>query len=606
MPPPHHGHGQPHPARVRAWHGHTRDWIVPWAVEPVIAIESLSPDICNLAPEVAATILAVPTSVILAARKKMCRGNTVVGCESGACKPDGTPGGFLLSGPCGSNGEPCAGPSSELYFYNPPSAGLPSAGLPGSELRVRGQQCSGEIVGADPHGVPDSHKYIDVHVYHYVGLDAGGQPLYQQRTERQLVGAVDLGLEALTAAAPGLAQLQLAQTNFAPIAKQIISESTGDANLLKANLFNAAELFGRTYRDLAGPLNAASQAFDGAVAHTFATKTVLGAGLQIAGLVNGAMGLAEASKSGNREAVISSTKAVVGAAVSTLLAAGAVGAPETAGISAAVALGITVFLEFGVFLAGLGDSGGDDGCMANPTIIVGSPPSVGNRVCMIDEVNKNPASEKWRPFPELGGTYIKTGLPITSATVPGKSWYDFWFEVLHMRYRSIFAHSADRDVRRIDIAFPMYVELETQAKQPGPVGDFYKAYFSAWKANRELDLNGLKSSGDEVPLIHVVRAWNLTHEPGAGYQFEGGYIGSLANAKYFDLKDSNDPYLQTPGNKITIATGPLKKVTLATDARPVLKITLPHFAVAKAVALGNLANFVNAYLKKRGIVGGKS
>lgn len=68
-------------------------------------------------------------------------------------------------------------------------------------------------------------------------------------------------------------------------------------------------------------------------------------------------------------------------------------------------------------------------------------------------------------------------------------------------------------LRPIDAAFSVYRYLECEMSQ-SVVTDFQKTFYSAWKANKEYELNGLQSQPDYIVLLHVLRIWNATHAYG--------------------------------------------------------------------------------------------
>lgn len=371
---------------------------------------------------------------------------------------------------------------------------------------------------------------------------------------RARAGLGDVSLDALVQADPGFAQLKTAQTTWAPLAAQILSEGGG-----KDELYNAALLFKDTYHNLADTMNAASDAFTGAFGHTFTTKTIAGAVAQVQGLAS-TLAVIGSLPPNDQNARFAAEKAVIGAMTGALVAASGV----TAGVSAAIAVGIQIATQFIQNSNIWASAGGTtlEGCPANPTIVVGGA------VCLLDPT-ADPLSPIWRPFPEPNAVYAATKIPIFSATVAGRTWYDFWFEPVVKNGTT---------TRRIDLAFPMYAELEALARDSYVVfgqkvnlpAEFSKVFFGAWKANRALDLNGMKPVGDEVVLAHVVRAWNLSHEPGAGYEFDpdpngshagntnGSYIGTLTTKYLTSGGAGHDPLTLSPNNKIRIATGPLK------------------------------------------------
>jgi hypothetical protein len=162
--------------------------------------------------------------------------------------------------------------------------------------------------------------------------------------------------------------------------------------------------------------------------------------------------------------------------------------------------------------------------------------------------------------------------------------------------------------RPIDCAFDVYRYLECEMSQSN-VTDFQKAFYTAWKANKEYELNGLKSQPDWQVFLHLVRVWNSSHLSGSIvvvtqkdsdlYQpFPGScdtgkpkYYETLVSDAFNYLQSNpSDPfYIATPGQKgsqngIILHDGNLRTTTWAVN--PNAPISSPATVTKRVAAAG--------------------
>jgi len=295
-----------------------------------------------------------------------------------------------------------------------------------------------------------------------------------------------------------------------------------------------------------------------------AKKYVLAANT-IAGAVQNVEGLIAAAQSGAPPGVM--IQAFTGTLIGTLVVTGVV----TAGVGAAIVAGVTIaaqlFQQWGLF--GTPPKGVEvcPGVHCDP-----APNWVINCVCVWADRVISPSSPNWRHFPEPnrsednvwfdgrgGGSWH--GGTWTGGGGLGSNWGN---------------QAAEPGTRMIDVAFPSYrhLECEQQKLLPGVVGEFQKAFFAAWKANKEYSINGLKAVDDWQVFLHTVRLWNRAHAPGNGFDFTANATSS--QAIYGDcpadlipyesllvgdvLNNSGSPQTDAPGNKVHINTGSRKEV----------------------------------------------
>jgi hypothetical protein len=138
--------------------------------------------------------------------------------------------------------------------------------------------------------------------------------------------------------------------------------------------------------------------------------------------------------------------------------------------------------------------------------------------------------------------------------------------------------------RFIDIAFPDWHYLACQSVISG-LADFQTAFSAAWVANKEYELNGIKSQPDYVVLDNMIRVWNRAHSASSyvdvayapkgnlGVPYYDRYTGisswacpsglpPLFQTAIQDLLGNSSPQTASyiVGAKIRINTGPLVTV----------------------------------------------
>jgi hypothetical protein len=127
--------------------------------------------------------------------------------------------------------------------------------------------------------------------------------------------------------------------------------------------------------------------------------------------------------------------------------------------------------------------------------------------------------------------------------------------------------------RLIDVAFPAYNTISCSLQTPAGTfaGDFLRHFFSAWKANQEYALNGLKAQPDWQVLAHAIRLWNMAHAPGTPFlmapsplalavdpacsDFTVGYEHMLVTDVVNNIK--GDSLVPIQNGNLVVNTGPL-------------------------------------------------
>ena len=326
------------------------------------------------------------------------------------------------------------------------------------------------------------------------------------------------------------------------IQTQLSSEGAGtDAiNDAKASF---ADSYNQFSQSVAG--SAASDigsAIDGAKQYVLAGKTIAGAISNVQNLVRDIQDGAPP---------IATANAFIGTLVGIAVAAGAVSAGVGAAIVTAVALVAEVLSNF----FNLGSSPGYNICGSTysnqPNWVVGCVAAYGN------VINTSNDSD-WRRFPNptngADAVWFCAGSGQAGSSNPGMEGCGSYFNWPSNNSVN-WAPAGFPDVyRAIDRAFPMYHHLECEhiqaqaitsvqipqgaqqvSEQVGPLqitvtpetqafANFQKSFFTAWQANQEYILNGLKPQPDWQVLLHAARIWNAAHEKGNGYslQAQGG------------------------------------------------------------------------------------
>jgi len=323
----------------------------------------------------------------------------------------------------------------------------------------------------------------------------------------------------LGASATGLADFQTSLENspefaqaWSDIQTQIQADGGSDLDLLAAK--NA---LGDAFQGLTNVGGIMEGDASGALA---AAKGLVIAGNTIGGAVEHVQGLLAAAKGADpTQAFNLFTGTLIGIVVSS----GAL----TAGIGSVIVLGVGAALSF-LEQAGLFGSPPQgvqicSGLYLNPapTLQVGCVGSWAERV--------KPGSPYWRRFPKpVGGNEGDAQWYDGSSSVswagsvngPKSNWTSY------------------PNARLIDNAFPDYHFLSCQGSIAG-LSDFASVFTSAWVANKEYELNGLKSQPDWAVLSNVVRVWNRAHD----------------GSSYIDVAPVVKPYVPQPARTATGWTG---------------------------------------------------
>lgn len=297
-----------------------------------------------------------------------------------------------------------------------------------------------------------------------------------------------------------------------------------------------------------------------------AAKAYVGQNHTIAGAIDTASGLVSAVDAASHGA---SPAALVtdftGPLMGTLVLSGAL----TAGAGAAIT---------GIVAAA--------GALLDALHVFGDPPPPGQNICgsyvnpppdyvigcaYYDDSSgpQSPDSPYWRRFPEPANV-------VDAAT---------WFSINYQNntlWRD--AHWGGHIGQRlIDSAFPDYTHVSmltstppTTLAVPGtsfviPVSmlpedlqtlyEFERAYFTAWKANKEYWLNGRKGGTDAQVLEQAVRIWNRAHLPGKGTDvYPDGPMYYTTQIKNVASNNAHDFRIVSKDSKgIHLNTGPLQK-----------------------------------------------
>ena len=170
----------------------------------------------------------------------------------------------------------------------------------------------------------------------------------------------------------------------------------------------------------------------------------------------------------------------------------------------------------------------------------------------------SPGSPSWRSFPE----------PAVKADAAwfgtGQSTGGVFFDWQGAHW--VVAQTFGTNQRPIDAMFPEYARLYQEST--GSASDFQKAFFTAWKANKQYWINGRKGASDAQVLIQTLRLWNRAHMSTSSLSLASGnasYISTLVAGAVAllsvgsDTQSSNNPtdYLLS-GNALHMNTGPLK------------------------------------------------
>ena len=355
---------------------------------------------------------------------------------------------------------------------------------------------------------------------------------------------------------------------WSQIATQLNAEGASGLDLQAAQ-----DTLVKSYTDLTtGQLAVdTTAALNAAKDFTLTAKTVMGA-------VDMAQGMIAAAKGASTPAQVAAVANMfTGTLVAVTVFAGAVSAGLGSLIVAGVGIVLSILGDLGLF----GDTGGGYNiCGATssnaPSILVG---------CAFSPTASRTANgaASWRSFPasaEWFDPFFVSG---------GFSWYgDPWFT-------SAVGHFGQP--RAIDLALPDYSRLEAEIpvwSDDSPLANFRRAFFTAWKANKEYAFNGLKVQDDWQVLTHVVRVWNKAHLATSTYDLGLGdgvmpYEASLLSDALNNLS-ANDATNNLVNGKFRINTGALQT---SVPRKVIIRITVPlNAATAPAGAMSTTTKVV--------------
>jgi hypothetical protein len=366
---------------------------------------------------------------------------------------------------------------------------------------------------------------------------------------------------------------------WAPVEAQMVAEG---APLLDLN--SAKGAFADAFSQLSDQIGiTGAQALSAAQQYVTLGHTVLGAANTVMGLV------AAAGQASTPELAAQFSGAMIGTLTTIMIASGVVTAGVGAAIVGVVSGALAVMQAAGLFgrppaanqicpgIAGAGD------------FLVGCLAAKG-------AVNA-PGGANWRSFPDAGhaedATWFVSCGNSSCAEFPWKG----------ARYGNAFtSNPASAADRVIDYGFDAYRTIEFYQQglsaivQPdgttvgggGSPQGFLQAFATAWKANAEYSLNGLKAQDDALVLVHLVRLWNRAHT-GPAVPFAAWadpFLSSLV-VRAFASVGTGDATVAYQGTKdFYLNTGPLKP-----SASPHVTIGL-HTHVAPPAASSSAAPVV--------------
>ena len=346
-------------------------------------------------------------------------------------------------------------------------------------------------------------------------------------------GLGDAGVSAAVQAAFNLGPD--AQQAFSAIQSQMQGEGFG-----AQDIDNAANKFVQTYNqlNLNGIIGDGSDPIQAAAQFTTIGHTIGGA-------VSVVQGLITAAESGSPPAAVNAIMGVVVSAAPAAVAAGAI----SLGVGAAIVFGAALVESVlsSMFGAPTPPAGYVGTCAyygTNPSIVDNYVWSWGQ------QVPAGPGNPLWRRFPvQASGNasdllwYIPypSVLPGASQTI---NWNWTAGQQAHTdEWYGCFTTGSDNGKRPVDQAFYEYgvsvyrhLECEQAAVAmvpndgtPGAAfAQFQRAFFNAWKANREFGLNGISQRADYEVLQQLVILWNNAHSSSQTYTLSPSYAAIMS------------------------------------------------------------------------------
>jgi len=283
-------------------------------------------------------------------------------------------------------------------------------------------------------------------------------------------------------------------------------------------------------------------------------------GQTVMGAVATVQGLLQTVESGSVPQI---TQAFTGVLISLGVGTGLV----SAGIGAAIALGISVVLaalqDLGFFTSNAPPTFDIPGCGKwywVPDYLIGcmgvqAKGGTANDPLLTQPFHVAPGSPNWRTFPVPGNIIPYVEGADKEWYVPGLGMVGHW-KGIFIDYGAVDASDGRRP---IDRAFPNFRQLEADSG-PG-ASDFQRAFGGAWRSNAEYAFNGLKPQPDEQVLLHTIRLWNRSHDGPAVTldQSNATYANSLVDAAVNNVMSSDIGLLS--GQSLLVNAGGLKTQT---------------------------------------------
>jgi uncharacterized membrane protein len=370
--------------------------------------------------------------------------------------------------------------------------------------------------------------------------------------------------------------------------QNLINPVTGDPHFAAAWGEVSAQLTKEGTSDLTAAKIALSDTFQNLVSQSFGmtpqeaadkAKQYVLIGQTVLGAVGTVKGLIQTVESGNTQAI---GNAFVGTMVGAAVAFGAVSAGVGAAIVAVASSVFAILNSIGAF--GKPPTGVKmPGCEASfpsvPAWLVGCLGFYGTAI--------SPSSTQWIRFPNPNDVDAADWYRYLPYSNHRSELYKLWRGV------NVF-YPGFPTMRNIDVAFPVkynddgsavldwgFAGIEKLAATTNtssglfaPISnalnklhipdDFIKAYFNAWKSNKEYLLNGWKCQPDEQVLLHTVRMWNKAHSPGTLFLIDQNQHGNYWQSLVYILERSGgDPILVN--GQLPIHTGPIQSPVAATS-----------------------------------------
>lgn len=295
----------------------------------------------------------------------------------------------------------------------------------------------------------------------------------------------------------------LADPDFAQAWGQVQNQLTAEGSTAIGVINNAKSTFLSAYTQLG---TAASYLQSGQLAE--AAKQFTMAGQTVAGAVNMVTGLVNAQKGGiTPQAGLAITQTFIGTMIGVGVAAGSV----SAGVGAAIVAAITGLIAL-LQAAGLFNDQPLSGQQICGTVFNPPPSFAVGCIAVYPNDPNNPANDPgaiaWRKFPDPNNAADAAWFSLDQGVEIGQWQGARW-------NNPPVALGSAVGVRPIDSAFDVYRQFECEIARR-PDDEFLAAFFSAWKANKEYALNGLKAQPDWQVLLHLIRVWNFAHQGPVG------------------------------------------------------------------------------------------